>query len=214
MAVGKQGILGALSGKIGNVTGSSWKGRAIFKGRPASVANPRTAGQVTNRNAFKSCVEFASLILASMIIPLMNRFAGDISGYNLFVSRNKNNFDENGLSIPADLNFGTGKLGDTVISTATALADTETLTVTWPTALDNSFKLATDKAYILLQNETTKEIVYQGDSGATRNTGTVEVNLVGGNSEGDTFNCYLVFLRADGTQVGNTAYDTGLFTAS
>jgi hypothetical protein len=37
-----QGILGGISGKVGNVIGGSWKGIDYIRVKPSSVANPRT----------------------------------------------------------------------------------------------------------------------------------------------------------------------------
>ena len=47
-----QGILGGLSGKVGNVIGGSWKGIDYIRIKPSSVANPRTVGQVNQRTKF------------------------------------------------------------------------------------------------------------------------------------------------------------------
>ena len=53
-----QGILGGLSGKVGNVIGGSWKGIDYIRIKPSSVANPRTVGQVNQRTKFSSVLEF------------------------------------------------------------------------------------------------------------------------------------------------------------
>ena len=92
MAIIKQGILGGFKNTVGSVVGSSWKGIATMRSLPLSVANPKTAAQVSNRNRFKACAEFGSLILASIIKPLMDRFAGQMSGYNYFTKLNKEVF--------------------------------------------------------------------------------------------------------------------------
>ncbi len=44
-----QGILGGFSGKVGNVVGGNWKGIDYMRVKPASVANPKTVGQVNQR---------------------------------------------------------------------------------------------------------------------------------------------------------------------
>ena len=68
----KQGILGAVSGKVGGVVGSSWKGIAYLKVLPASVANPNTAAQQTQRGAFSGIV--ANRIKNSQLIPFFPLF--------------------------------------------------------------------------------------------------------------------------------------------
>jgi hypothetical protein len=47
----KQGILGGFNGRVGNVVGSTWKGKSVMKIRPASVFNPNT-GQQQQRAKF------------------------------------------------------------------------------------------------------------------------------------------------------------------
>ena len=49
----KQGILGGFNFKVGTVIGSSWKGQAYMRGRAQHVKDPRTAGQVYQREALK-----------------------------------------------------------------------------------------------------------------------------------------------------------------
>ena len=54
----KQGILGGLSGKVGNVIGANWKGIDYLRIKPSSVANPRTPGQVDQRSKFSTVLRF------------------------------------------------------------------------------------------------------------------------------------------------------------
>jgi hypothetical protein len=53
-----QGILGGLSGKVGKVIGGDWKAIDYLRIKPSSVANPRTPGQVNQRNRFSASIEF------------------------------------------------------------------------------------------------------------------------------------------------------------
>jgi hypothetical protein len=52
MAIFNQGILSGFNGRIGNVIGSTWKGRSVMKIRPASVSNPNTERQQQQRSRF------------------------------------------------------------------------------------------------------------------------------------------------------------------
>lgn len=110
MAKIKQGILGGFSGKVANVVGTSWKGRAVMKSQPLSVANPRTTAQVEQRNKFSYIAELASSILTQFVQPVENPISGDISGYNLFCKDNKNAFNSVGQLSAANLNAGGGQL--------------------------------------------------------------------------------------------------------
>ena len=110
MAKIKQGILGGFSGKVANVVGTSWKGRAVMKSQPLSVANPRTESQVGQRNKFSKVAELASQILTQFVQPVENPISGNISGYNLFCKDNKTAFDAAGDLVAANLCAGGGKI--------------------------------------------------------------------------------------------------------
>lgn len=213
MGIIKQGILGGFSGKVANVVGTSWKGRAVIKSLPISVANPKTTPQVNQRNKFTEVVKFASAILAAMIIPLMNRFAGNVSGYNRFVSLNIDLFSELGLITPADLTFGTGRLGATAINISAFQAGDEEVLFNWSTALENSFQASTDKLYCLIRNRQDGTTLFQGDTSIARSAGSAVVTIVGDVGVGDNVDVYAVFLRSDGTEVGNTNFDTVVATS-
>lgn len=58
MASYRQGILGAFSGKLGNVIGTFWKGISVMRVIPANVANPNTLSQQAQRAKFKLLVQF------------------------------------------------------------------------------------------------------------------------------------------------------------
>ena len=98
MAIIKQGILGGFSNKCGSVVGTSWKGIAVMKAKPLSVANPRTAAQVKNRNRQTMVLELAQGVGTSFIRTYWNRFAKNMSGFNDFMSRNANCIDLSTMS--------------------------------------------------------------------------------------------------------------------
>lgn len=66
-----QGILGGFRGKVGNVVGFFWKGQAVMRSLAGSVANPRTASQMSNRFRFSVAGSLMSVIspIASALIP-------------------------------------------------------------------------------------------------------------------------------------------------
>ena len=72
----KQGILGGFSGKVAGVVGSSWKGIAVIKARPLSVANPKSPLQVAQRGAMAQIVMVARLLLASVLQPFCSKDVG------------------------------------------------------------------------------------------------------------------------------------------
>ena len=68
-----QGILGGLSGKVGNVIGGSWKGIDYIRIKPSSVANPRTVGQVNQRTKFTATLEFLQAVKPFIKHEIANR---------------------------------------------------------------------------------------------------------------------------------------------
>jgi hypothetical protein len=58
MATLKNGILGGVSGKIGNVVGSSWNGIDYLKTLPSHYTDAKTDVQISNRSKFLSVIRF------------------------------------------------------------------------------------------------------------------------------------------------------------
>lgn len=205
MAIIKQGILGGIQNKVGNVVGTSWKGIAVLKSMPISVANPRTAAQVTQRSRFANTVAFATAILAEVVKPLWDRFAQRQSGYNAFVQANIPYFSDAGLDIPSGLVISKGKMTATPIATVTADSGTGQLTVTWNNDAGEGFKQGTDTLFIVIAGPKGKDP--QGfDTGTTRSSQTASV--VASLNAGVTYSVWIAFRRADGTIVSDTSYAT------
>jgi hypothetical protein len=209
MAIIERGILGGFSNKIGNVVGSSWKGIAIMKSLPLSVANPRTAAQVNQRNKFSGCVAFASSILGSTIKPLWDRFAQKQSGYNAFIQKNVSTFEDNGtLENSSAMVLGEGKLGFVAELSASEATTTDTIRCTINRVQGSAFDQATDQYYITVFNRATQKIIYSGESGQV-GLESYEV-LTTGWDIGNNIDVWINRRSLDGTQVGSTGYATFL----
>lgn len=207
MGVLKQGILGGVKGKVGSVVGSSWKGIATLRALPLSVANPRTAAQVGNRERFSNVIALATLLLSAIIKPLNDRFASGMSGYNLFVQRCKGAFLANGTFVPSQLIVSRGKLGATPISSVVADEGDYFVTILFESALANGYQSATDLIYSFVLDSTGN--VLGTSSGLNmRSENSFVVNLNRGLVEDEIIHCYLSFLRADGTMCADSTYET------
>ena len=206
MAKLSQGILGGISGKIGNLVGSSWKGIPVIKTKPLSVANPQTAGQVAQRSKMTNIVAFSKEILSGIIKPLWDRNAQYQSGYNSFVSENIALFS-GGLPSPAgELVMSKGKMQATALGSILISAGAETASITWIDDSGSGYKLATDDAYILLVNSDTDQ-VYVSSGDVTRADEEYIFTGMTDTDAGQTFYVYLAFRRADGTVIGDSAFD-------
>jgi hypothetical protein len=206
MGVINQGILGGFSGKVGNVVGGNWKGIDYMRIKPASVANPRTPGQVNQRTKFTTALQFLqpmrdfikvgykahatkktefnsamSYILKNAITGIEPDFYVDYA--NALISKG---------SLTGALN---GSLDLSVAGTA-AFA--------WEDNSGSGSAQATDKAMMLLYNETRGEVIFS-TAGALRSA--LGQNLVlPAEYTGDTVIGYLAFISGDGSQVSNSAY--------
>jgi hypothetical protein len=204
MGVIKRGILGGFSGKVGAVTGSSWKGIEIIKSRPLSVANPRSAGQVTQRNKLTNIVRIATVINASVIKPLFDRFAVQQSGYNAFCQANIALMANDAPSNPSEFVIAQGKMEATPIKTITNNAGLRQLSVSWDVDSNEGFKLATDEVYVVCLDTSAPSTFYSAAE-AVRSAGVVVIDYP---EVADTshLECYLAFRRADGTIVSKSSY--------
>lgn len=204
MAVGKRGIMGGLSGSVGNIVCTAWKGRAVFKAKPLSVANPRTTPQVNQRTKFSALSVFGSLLLSIWIKPLWDRFAGDVSGYNKFCSLNKANASSSGVLNFDNMIMSKGKMMPPVISNQ--VADVSLGSVSFDVVFpeDVTWGQVDEQLFCVVVDESTGEILgsllttgYPTDSQSFSITCE---NLVAGHIVAG----YYAIKRADGTQVSNS----------
>lgn len=202
----KQGILGGFSGKVANVVGSSWKGIAVMKSLPLSVANPKTAAQILQRERFKNLVILAASILTSVVKPLWDRFAQKMSGFNDFVKSNFENFvgETSEIYFPG-IEISKGKMLAAASFTG-VWTDATTLKLTWTSNSADPYALATDIPYIVFIEETSDiaDAVPVGE--ATRATGTLTFVEPAFASSTLNTHAYIAFKRADGTIVSDTKY--------
>lgn len=205
MAVIKSGILGGLSGSIGNVTGSSWKGIAVLRTKPLSVANPNTPAQQAVRTPWAALTKLASSITGSIIQPVWNGIASKMSGYNLFLQQNSQKaFNSLGAFVPADLLVSPGTLPKAGL-TSTSITSSSIMMFNWSTVLPSVQALATDKAYIALFDA--EGLLVGVSSGVNARSGghtgiTFNRTLV----DGEKIATYLFFFSADGKRIFSQDY--------
>lgn len=85
-----QGILGGFRGKVGNVIGGSWKGIDYMRVKPASVANPKTEGQVDQRSKFSTVLRFLQPMKDFIKIGFKD-YANKMTEFNSAMSYNLKN---------------------------------------------------------------------------------------------------------------------------
>jgi len=193
-----QGILGQLSGKIGNVVGSSWKGIPVLKIYQPNVANPNTAGQQAQRLKFSAAVAVALANLTLLIQPFWGKVFNYMSGFNAFIKVNISAFDSLGVFIPANFKSSKGTLTAFDTYGVTASGATDDITSTW---IDNSGTgnaSASDVFHCTVFNATTNEWITK-TSNDTRSAAASVTN--GGTlTAGDLLKIYPFFVNATNTK--------------
>lgn len=196
----KRGILGGFSGAVASVVGTSWKGIAVIKSKPLSVANPNTTAQSDNRTAFKACALAGSAILTGFIKPIWDRLASKQSGYNFFVQQNKQAFSTAGVLDVTKLIASMGKYESLAIDSSVATAASDECVVSWTDDSGSDYKLATDKAYVIVFNET-QEVWGVASGTRIRENPSVTVLMPTNFVQADDYSTWLVFRSADGLRI-------------
>lgn len=200
MAVIKSGILGGLSGSIGNVTGSSWKGVPVLRTKPLSVANPNTPAQQAVRTPWASLTKLGSSITGVILQPVWNGIASKMSGYNLFLQKNAQQaFNALGDFVPMGLSVSPGTLPSVPV-TVDELASPSVMSFNIATTLPSVQALPTDKLYAVV-------VDYDGNylgsvSGTvTRSVGAFSVVANRTLKNHEMVYAYAFFMSADGKRI-------------
>ena len=199
MAVINQGILGGFSGKVANVVGTSWKGIAVMKALPLSVANPRTASQVAQRTKMAACVSMLQPILSQVIKPLNDRFAGKMSGFNYALQASIAAFGDSGsLNDPEKFKISRAANKAQLIDAIAAEAKITKVKCTWTSDAGKGYALASDKCYLVGYCPATK--TFAVSTSAIRSAGQAYLEFPDGLFDsGVSIEVWMAFLRADGT---------------
>jgi len=211
----RQGILGGFSGKVANVVGSSWKGIAVMKSLPLSVANPRTSGQVAQRNKFANTVAFAVLILSTIIKPLWDRFAQRQSGFNAFISANIDNFEDSVPMPKGNLVLSRGQMGSINPTAITINPGNNDVQVNWDEELSPPMSLPDDVPFCVVYNQDQDDYaIASGSLLEKREGGSIFMGSKPFWNAGETAQAWLAFRRADGTVVSNTGFLDDVLTTN
>ena len=201
-----QGILGGVSGQVGNVIGGTWKGIDYLRIKPSSVANPRTEGQVNQRSKFLTVLRFLQPLTDFLRTGFkfyankMSQFNGAMS-YNLknAISGTYPNFAIDYANALVSRGNLTGASNEAVTSPSAATVD-----VTWTDNSGSGSASATDKALILVYNADKNEGVFT-TTGPARSVGTESIS-VPSEYTGDSVEVFIGFISEDNSKVSNSSY--------
>lgn len=184
MSVAQNPLTGRMRQKLGGIVFSTWKGINVVKGKPLTVANPKSDKQLMRRSALTQMVEIFRVIVAAVDLGFKEQ-AVHKSSYNAFTGYNlKNAFDYSAPPAATlqihDVLVAQGTISPTPISTAALVYSTGVLTLTWPTSATDPGQSANDVA-IAVVYDGIKDTWVAVTSSTARSAGT------------GTFNCGATF---------------------
>lgn len=214
MATIKRGILGGGSGSVANVVMTAWKGVAVIKSKPLTVANPQTAAQNSQRGKFSGIVGIAQFILASILQPVWNGFAQTMSGYNMFIQKNiQVAFNDSGVFQPNSLEISPKDGTTTPISSVDAVNTITHLTINFSPELFGADQMESDKYFGVACNPSGVVLGSVEPSGS-RHSEECRIELSRPLVTGEIVHCYLAFISADKKRAFRTAHVQKTVTAS
>lgn len=211
MGIIRQGILGGLSGKVGNVVGASWKGIDYLRALPSQVANPRTVGQQTSRTKMSMVVKLLRSCTALVRIGF-GGFAVKMSAFNAATSYNLQQAITGELpNLQFDfpqLMFSKGTLPGAVNASAASTVPS-TVDLSWDDNSSSGSAKGDDTAMALLYNPAKQASVYKSNAG-TRGLAPATID-VPTDWFGDDVHCYIAFYdstKTAGTQPKDNTSET------
>jgi len=206
MGTFKQGIFGGYSGKVGNVVGSSWKGIDVMRIMPASVANPQTVPQLTQRQKFSVVMGFLQP-LSEFLQTGFRNYANKMTGINAAMGYNIRNavtgaYPNLAIDYPNAL-VSRGTL-PAALNAAAAAGVAGTVVFTWD---DNSGEIgasASDKTLLVVYNPAKHQAVTVNEL-AERADGTQTVTVPDSFS-GDLVQTYLAFINEKGDDLASSRF--------
>ena len=201
----KQGILGGFSGKVGNIVGASWRGIDYIRSMPASVHNPRTEAQVSQRTRFSIIGKMLKTFVPIIRVGFASSVGTGKSAFSVAMSYNVKNAVI-GLYPDFEINFPLVKLTSGELygaGSASATSSGGSLDFVWDTDLLNN-AAATDKVILMAFNPITGDASYDMDA-ATRADGSGTLSLPP-TWEGNLVDCYMALTSEDGKLVSNSIH--------
>lgn len=171
------GILGAITGKVGNVVGASWKGIAYIR-EYVIPANPNTDAQKAERDLFRDIVSLASALLGPVLQVFVDPFLRAQSAWAYFIGKARKTYLVEGTY--DNILISTGTLEGAVLSSAIYAGDL--VTCIWSEAVLGNGSL-TDIACLFVYDKENK--VGWFDSAHTRDDEGFQLTVGAGRQASD-----------------------------
>ena len=205
MAQLKNGLIGGVTGKIGNVIISSRYGKEYVKSAPDKVKNPKTKEQVKQRSKFSVTMAFLKTMTTFIRVGFQNASEDRRTPTNAASSYiMKNAFTNDAGNLELDYSKVLVSMGDL---DASEIINSEFkdrgFTVYWDKGFKGNAK-DNDQAMLLAYNSNLGESIYDIGVGK-RSHGSAKIVLPN-NWNNHDIHIYLAFRSADGMKVSNSVY--------
>lgn len=191
----ENGILGQVTGRVGNVVGVNWRGINYLRVTPRGYTDRRSPSQLLQRAKFKLVQDFVRNLLPFIRIGFKNSGSRK-SPYNAACSYNMKHavagsFPDINIDLKA-AKVSCGTLAGVEYAVATSLQPHK-VQVTWPEILPEEGAGAYDQAILVVYNPGMKDVRYSLQAGLRGNC-SAEIKLPG-NYSGCTVHVYIAFAK-------------------
>lgn len=178
MARFNKGIIGAYTGKVGNIVGSSWRGIDYVRSLPKKSSKPASDKQLAQRIKFGMTTSFLKSIKDVLMLGYADSKQRGKTGYNVafqhFIDKaivgNYPNFSIDYAAVK----IASGSLA-ILMSLETVESSPSVLTLGWEPTI-NKFNAFSDDQVLAILYEPVENLFYAYE-GATRNDSTLEIAL-------------------------------------
>ncbi len=194
----KKGILGAFSGKVGTVVGSTWNGIDYMRSLPRPSTKAPTDLQIIHRGKFGLVTGFLKPISSLVNLGYRSQASG-MTGYNVAtadmmaaaITGIYPNFEVDYTKVL----FSKGSLTG-VFSVVTTSPNPGEINIVWADNSGSGTGLATDKAVVLIYNPAKSAFVYNLNNGALRSA-AADTIILPAEFSGDTVQVWVAFMTPD-----------------
>lgn len=209
----KNGILGAFSGKVGNVVGSTWNGVSYMRAVPTNVKDPKTPKQLAQRQRFGLVTSFMRKFKPIVTIGFKNG-AGNMNPLNRASSYNIRNavggeYPDQQIEFD-QLVLARGDLSKVDDPQAAADGPGE-ISFSWGDNSGEGSALPDDKVVVTIYNPERDSVIYHTDL-ATREDESLTLTLPE-SFQGSEVETYLFVMSSDEKLVSDSLY-TGQVTVT
>lgn len=210
MAVVQNPIIGRARNKMGGVIFQTWKGKNVLRSKPLTVANPKTQGQMAQRNKLSEAVKIYRETSGAVQLGYVQQAVG-MSQYNAFVSEvMKNAMTVVGSVVTVhydDILFSKGTISIAAGFNVAEGLNPDLASVSWvsdPLAPGQSLS---DTLVGVTYNETQDiwtSIITLDD----RSQESAQLDLEGTNVQNDVIHVWAFFVNANGNKTSDSQYGT------